>query len=910
MKSTLSIILFCLQSLIVWGQNQTESNDDFELKNDKMGVEVEIKGRILKAEHLIFLNSPEGLTLDGDFGLEIVWTDWMAPGMHNNAENPVVLTKQDFEIKHVEKTELSSGSQQVELDFQGTSSHLQLKMTYLIEPGNHYVRRKIAIRDTIYNKHFLHKINAYDAKVSLSQSAKILKEGGFGQPVALQANDIGFFAGLEYPASTNSIEPNINSGFDLTCSQLKGTKISSQWIESDWVVLGMTPDRAVKKWFMNYVNDIKINPDKPYTLYNSWYDLRGEKYPVGSYVKELHDEDYMTESNVLRLYNLFQKDFSKKYDVELNAFVLDDGWDVYESDWDLNKNEFPNGLTPIKDKFEKNNTSLGLWFGPSGGYSARMKRINWYRANGYEVVGQEKQWGGAQLCLAGKKYSQSFKERTKEFVQQGVSYYKWDGFQFSCSESSHGHPIGLYSQVAVLDTLLSAIEEVHKINPKVYHSVTSGTWLSPWWLKHANQIWMQGEDYGLANVPSYDLKDAAITYRDVVLYDDLQKKKHWFPVSNMMTHGIIKGKLEELYLDTPIDKFVDNAILYFARGVSMYELYTSPDVMQSEEWEVLANALKWAKYNFEILMNTEMVGGDPGEKEPYGYLHLKEKKGIVAARNPFIEKKTLEVTLRSELGLNAEANNLVLEKVYPNRWISPNLYKTGDIISLQLDGYETAIYEVYPIEDTTEPLVAGVPFQMEKDEEGKFFLQYFGEGDPKMLNGQMIKSMIHLDQKISPNELPQTNQGQEPLISDFEVKREERLIDIDFVSTAETTLSFLFKMDKTSLDQLPWVNFLNQGESIPAKFNGQHMAKKFDPSTTGSAWYSIKVQAGRQKIILDLGPTSWKGNIEIWAIGQQSYPTVDLEIQMKGKSQTRVLPPRILNLGQIEEKRRLGVLRL
>ncbi len=58
---------------------------------------------------------------------------------------------------------------------------------------------------------------------------------------------------------------------------------------------------------------------------------------------------------------------------------------------------------------------------------------------------------------------------------------------------------------------------------------------------------MQGQDYGYAeDVPCINERDKAITYKDGVLWDDLQKQHLLFPMSSIMTHGIIKGKLNFL----------------------------------------------------------------------------------------------------------------------------------------------------------------------------------------------------------------------------------------------------------------------------------------------------------------------------------------------------------------------------
>ncbi|MDQ7053134.1 MAG: alpha-galactosidase [candidate division KSB1 bacterium] len=282
---------------------------------------------------------------------------------------------------------------------------------------------------------------------------------------------------------------------------------------------------------------------------------------------------------------------------------------MYKSNWRLRPAEFPNGLRPIREALNEMGTQLGIWLGPIGGYSYRRWRVDWIREHGCETVRD-------QLCLAGKNYHALFKKRVVDFVaRDSVGYFKWDGIQFSCSEPDHGHPVGLYSRRAVMEAVIDLCRAVREKDPDIFLNITSGTWLSPWWLKYANQIWMQGRDYGYANVPSISRRDAAITYRDVVLYENFGKNDFWFPIANLMTHGIIKGHLQKLGGERePIDKFTDNAILYFARGVSMWELYISPNLLTDAEWDAIAGAIRWARDRFEVLMHTAMIGGNPGRR--------------------------------------------------------------------------------------------------------------------------------------------------------------------------------------------------------------------------------------------------------------------------------------------------------
>ncbi len=89
----------------------------------------------------------------------------------------------------------------------------------------------------------------------------------------------------------------------------------------------------------------------------------------------------------------------------------------------------------------------------------------------------------------------------------------------------------------------------------------------------------------------------------------------------------------------------------------------------------------WARKNFDLLMNTELVGGNPMKGQSYGYVHFKGNRGIIAARNPVIEPSKLEVELAAAQGFDPKSSSIVLQRVYPTRFISPRLYRAGDKVS-------------------------------------------------------------------------------------------------------------------------------------------------------------------------------------------------------------------------------------
>jgi len=911
--------IFCISTTInISWAFQSTTDQIIQIKNENITYSVTINDEKLHAETLSANNKTKitSIVTDANFSLEIVWADWLPPGKKNHGDNPAILSKKDFVFVRNTLETTNDGGQLLVLYFKGLNQHLELQLSYQISPSTYYVKRSVFVKDPIFSKHLLHLIKPLNATLQSPEASKIriIKDGGFGQPVGLEVNQGGLFFGLEYPAGTNTIVTKNKGEYQLTSKRYVGKIISAQGYQSESVVIGLTPDKLVKHGFMKYLDDIKIQAVKPYTLYNSWYDLRGRGYTVGQYVESLEDIDFMSENNIDRLYQLIKKKFTDRYALSLDAFVLDDGWDIYGSDWVMRPDDFPNGVAKLINKLNNNQTDLGLWFGPSGGYSDRMQRIDWYRGNGYEITGEEKKWGGAQLCFAGQHYRKLFEKRNIEFTQQGVNYYKWDGIQFSCNEADHGHPIGLYSQVAILDTVIEVINKVTEINSDVYHSITSGTWLSPWWLMHANQIWMQGDDFGYSNVPAISARDAAITYRDAFMYDNLKTKNIWFPISNTMTHGIIKGKLEKLHIKESIDKFTDNAMMYFSRGVSMYELYTSPDIMNDNEWQALAQSMHWARHNFDLLMKTEMVGGDPAQGQAYAYVHFNKSNGIIAVRNPSHLPTKITIDLSPEMGMHKDSNKLVLEKTYPYQFISKTLYSSGDTITLNLSGYETSIYEISPIASHQEPLLAGVPFISSQDKNNNWNIDYFpGQSKPTLLNAHLIDTISNHGNTRSLDQISfvQKKPLEEVIYKINQQSKSSFLVELVVNEEVESLeIGFLLSSKNATNNTLPLPQIMNHKKTVTLMFEGTAIDEDFTEPKQESGWYSVNLPSGSHQLLITF-PHDWQGDVDLWAFSKANKSYEKIKLTMKKSTVVeRKLPPSIARNGGFKRSQKLGHIEL
>ncbi len=873
----------------------------FKLENQRIRCSVQVKAGVLSSDRVEMAGARTGskqrpsLETDAGFAVDLMYTDWRAPGKQNNADNPVMLRAKDFRLAGF-REETTGNSRMLSLSFAGVDNPLQLSVTYRLDNGSTTVRRKIAVRDTVSKVHFLRWL--WPRRGTVSGVDSLVNAGQFGQPVALLSRSRGAFFGLEYPASENRYSREEG----LECGQEFGARIGDAWIESEWVAEGLTPDTDVKKAFFAYLDEIRVAPLRPYTLYNSWYDLRSPEYP------KIPPENRMSETSAMKMTRLLRTNMIDRYGINLDAFVLDDGWDVYDSDWVLRPDAWPRGLKPLATALAETRTSLGIWLGPTGGYSFRDRRLAWMTGHGYESV-------GGQLCVGGTRYGALLKRRVHDFAaKDGVGYFKWDGIQFSCSQPDHGHPTDVYSRRAVLESVIGMVDTVRHANPGMFLNITSGTWLSPWWLKYANTIWMDGQDYGYADVPSISKRDAAITYRDFVLYEDFHIKGLWFPVSNLMTHGIIKGKIQLLGSpEEPLDKFTDDALLYCARGVSMYELYISPDIMSGGEWGAIARSLAWARDRFPVLMHTAMIGGNPLEREAYGYAHFNGRRGIIAARNPVVAPAVLGAKLSRSEGLDASADSLVLERVYPTRWVSPHLYRSGESVKLPLEGFETAVYEFYPLAEAEGPLLAGAVFDTIPSPAGTVGLRIHSiSPGARLLNPETVAGLRVDGKNVAPAAFAPRAGTERPMArgSALEVTGPGAFrtgVGVDSGATGGM-LAILCAPDTSVHDEVP--------PTLAVTIDGTPAQARSEQEEGRSRWFTVPLVPGKHivevgvkanpKESLKAGRGAWRGKVSLWGIAMVHPAGQEVVVTVKKPAAHRVMPPQAWGTGLVRKSILLG----
>ncbi len=550
---------------------------------------------------------------------------------------------------------------------------VEADLTYSLADGDFYLRKQLSVRSVGRNTHFIEEI----VLESMRLDGAAFEHGGFGQP--LYAGDL--FLGVEYPGGYNVAEDG-----RVRLWYYGGQTTSNTFFSTERAVVGAAASGPVRSSFMEYVNRIRSGPVRPVTVFNTWYDMQNAT---------LSDENSRERMRTLKTKLL------DPFGLRLDSFVLDDAWDTYDKLWQIHPTRFHGDFAPLVKTLSEQGTTLGLWYGPIGGYAAgRQARLATAHRDGYEITS-----GGRYFCLAGPRYRELFKQSVLDMVRRyQVTHFKFDGLPFGCNDPSHGHLLGVHSREAHLRAFIDILKAIRAADRHVFLNITTSIWLSPWWLQYTDVVFMGGLDYGfLNNVPALTEREKAITYRDKVLYDDFRKHAYQFPQNSLMTIGIIKGTLgHEGGLGETLASFTNNAIMNYSRGVMMTELYLSPAIITDAEWRALGGVMKWGQVNADLLLHdTRFVGGDPGERSVYGYAHFHEGRGIVTLRNPVIEQQTFKLSLDESAGVTDRNRVYHARVIYPFTEALPGEYRYGDAPSFTLEGFQVQV-----IEFSTEPLSA------------------------------------------------------------------------------------------------------------------------------------------------------------------------------------------------------------
>jgi hypothetical protein len=434
--------------------------------------------------------------------------------------------------------------------------------------------------------------------------------------------DSGMFFGFEHPLSTAHVD-----GSHVVASLARVLPLRAGQSTTYSSVVGVAASGQMRRAFLHYIENERPRAYSPFLHYNSWFDIAFG----GAY----------NETEAIDRIQAFGRELVDQRHVEMNSFLFDDGWDNPNSLWGFNSG-FPDGFTKTAAAAEQIHAGIGVWFSPWGGYMERRKeRIAYGRAHGYEIIK-----GG--YALSGPKYYQRFEQVCLEMVDRyGVNQFKIDG----TGNADRVFPGSTFD--SDFDAAIHLIQVIREHKPGIFMNLTTGTYPSPFWLFYADSIWRGGDDDGFAGVGSS--RQQWITYRDEQTYRNTVERGPLFPINSLMLHGLIYAKLAERLSSDPGHDFPDEVHDYFATGTQLQEMYITPSLLSSADWDVLAHAANWARHNAAILEDTHWIGGDPGQLAVYGWAAWSPQGWIVTLRNPSDKPQSFTLDLKSALQVPQDA---------------------------------------------------------------------------------------------------------------------------------------------------------------------------------------------------------------------------------------------------------------
>ena len=502
---------------------------------------------------------------------------------------------------------------QVRIELEDASAKLHISWRAILREGANYIRQEVTLKSQ-QQPFALTRIELIDAVIPGAVVSGNVK----GSPVTAGT----WFFGFEHPLSDCRVRSNrVSCWLPRELPLLAGQSVTYS------SVIGVAHAVELRRDFLKYVELERAHPYRTFLHYNSWYDL-------GYF-------DRYNEQGAVAVVQSFGDQLTKQRGVKLDSFLFDDGWDDPATLWKFNPG-FPDGLAKVTQTAEGYGAAPGIWLSPWGGYDKpKQQRLASARAQGFET-----NEGG--FALSGPKYYRYFRDTCFEMIDKyRVNQFKFDGTG-NANEVIKGSDFD-----SDFDAAIHLIGELRAKKPDLYVNLTTGTYPSPFWLLYADSIWRGGEDHSFAGVGSN--RQRWITYRDSQIYRWVVEEGPLFPMNSLMLHGLIYARHAQRLGSDPGHDFPDEVHSYFGTGTQLQEMYITPSLLSTQDWDVLAEAAKWSRDNAQTLKDSHWIGGDPVRLEVYGWASWSPAKGIVTLRNPSDRQQDFTTTLAALLELPADS---------------------------------------------------------------------------------------------------------------------------------------------------------------------------------------------------------------------------------------------------------------
>ncbi|MFZ9201987.1 MAG: hypothetical protein ACO23N_06130 [Opitutales bacterium] len=388
--------------------------------------------------------------------------------------------------------------------------------------------------------------------------------------------------------------------------------------------------------------------------------------------------------------------------ITVQALVPDNGWQDRKSVWKPSKGLFPNGMTDlakVSQALRDEGCSLGLWLAPDN----TSNDIDWAATAElgpkFTKAQPNKYFSRyfPHLSLAAKGYRDELEAQLRALSSETkVSYFKFD-----FNHLSHAVPTDRHGHAAEFDGWAETM--ANALSKDTFINATNWTWHSPAWRNHADILWLLAGDDGFnGNWPELAGRAQATTDRDVYfwrMWGD-PADRPWFPISAIMTHGIIRNPRGQMSFKTDtLEDWCDHVLMHYGRGTLLLEWYFLPKSLTKEEWASIIAVHRWTESRRTDLNHACYVGGRPDEGQVYGYIGWSKDgtSGTLVARNPSASPQTLHVPIDAATLFRGKAGEPWRgRQVYPSRIELPITWQSGQSADITVAGYSTVAIELSP----------------------------------------------------------------------------------------------------------------------------------------------------------------------------------------------------------------------
>ena len=552
------------------------------------------------------------------------------------------LTAADFSAS---ESQLGPGKRSLAVRLSGKDLPLDLVVRYFAEPGEPWMRKQVIVtarkplrivKVEIEHLAIADAVAPYHADQFTAQGRGKWKPP-LGQPIYTQTS--GTWWGTEFPAARNEVQ----SG-KLVCGYLTSVNLSpSETWTSHCSVVGAADDRAfVPEAFFDYIDATRARPLRLQTQYNCWFD----------YGKAVDSDKFAASVRKLNKELVVDRQVPP-----LRAYVIDDGWQDTAQDWTKSgvwpiNGKFGSDFETAREEVARANSALGLWLSPGclfGGQPAipSMRKAGWRTLDPW-------------MSLTGTYYMDALEQRMVELAASGIACFKLDGLfghlntrnfdidghkgsEEALNDAAYDEAKERYLALGT-ERLIRIFQQMGTANPDVYIVISNGAFLSPWWLRHVDAVWM----INAGDAAKGTDRTAELVYRDAAYYQlaSANADNTQFPLNSLFNHEPKKTTTGE-----DPDLFRRYLLMSLSRGTGFVELYLKTFELSESDWDVLAEGLRWVHRMFPAFKRGRMIGGNPQMGEIYGYTGWTTDFGYLSLHNPSDETREFQIVLDRALGL-------------------------------------------------------------------------------------------------------------------------------------------------------------------------------------------------------------------------------------------------------------------